>query len=569
MKGPLFLFFLFSLNCCALDREAFTFTNYDLNIHIEPEQQRLGVRGRIGLRNDSTLPQRSITLQISSSLSWRSISFERKPVEFLTQTYTSDIDHTGALSEAIVVMPQPVPPKQSVELEIGYEGTIPQDTTRLTRIGVPEDTAKHTDWDQIGRSFTAVRGIGYVAWYPIATGSVGLGDSDAVPESAARWAHREMGTRFDAELCIIQKPSEPTMTALMNDVSEQKSNSNDDTSGCQTYTYSLLGATVPVFVVGGYSLSSQTDEDIYFVPGDKSGADDYAAAIEEVVPLASKWFGDHRANAALKAKVVELPDSAASPFESGNMLLMAMGGNDTKLLLAAAEQATQLFFPSPQQWIQKGLARYTQVRLIEEKEGRLAAIQYLEAHRKALLELEKRVTDKKDDNVDSLVNTLDQFRVQIKALYVWWMLRDLLGDDGLAKALHNYKAVEDDGLSYMQKLIEAQAHRDLQWFFDDWVYHDRGLPDFRVASVYPSQLPTGGYMVTVTIENLGGAGAEIPIILHAQSGEVSQRLVVRGNSKASVRIQTTSLPQSVTVNDGSVPESDVSNNEYKIETLNH
>ena len=153
-------------------------------------------------------------------------------------------------------------------------------------------------------------------------------------------------------------------------------------------------------------------------------------------------------------------------------------------------------------------------------------------------------------------------------MYVWWMLRDIVGETALDTALHNYKAADDNGPTYMQKLIERESHRDLQWFFEDWVYHDRGLPEFRVASVYPSQLSTGGYMITVTVENLGAAGAEIPVTLHMQGSEASDRLIVPGKSKASVRIQTPSLPLDVTLNDGSVPESDTSNDVYKIES-NH
>src|SRR5438270_7266510 len=88
------------LNCVALDREAFTFTNYDLNVQVDPEQQRLGVRGKITLRNDSQSPQKIAVLQISSSLDCRSIRSDDKPLQFVTHPYTSDIDHTGALSEA-------------------------------------------------------------------------------------------------------------------------------------------------------------------------------------------------------------------------------------------------------------------------------------------------------------------------------------------------------------------------------------------------------------------------------------------------------------------------------------
>src|SRR5438874_12383193 len=86
----------------ALDREAFTFTNYDLNVRVEPEQQRLGVRGQITLRNDSGSAQKNAVLQISSTLSWRSIQAGGKPLQFVTQPYQSDIDHTGERSEAIV-----------------------------------------------------------------------------------------------------------------------------------------------------------------------------------------------------------------------------------------------------------------------------------------------------------------------------------------------------------------------------------------------------------------------------------------------------------------------------------
>src|SRR5215470_867513 len=118
-----------SLSAAALNREAFTITKYDLEIRLEPDQQRLGARGKITLRNDSAQPQKIAVLQISSSLDWRSIKVDGKPVQFVSQPFASDIDHTGALSEAIVTLPAEVKPKDSVALEIGYEGIIPLDTT--------------------------------------------------------------------------------------------------------------------------------------------------------------------------------------------------------------------------------------------------------------------------------------------------------------------------------------------------------------------------------------------------------------------------------------------------------
>jgi hypothetical protein len=555
----------------ALDRAAFTFTNYDLNVRVEPEQQRLGVRGKIALRNDSDAPQRSLSLQISSSLNWSSIQFEGKPVEFVSQIYTSDVDHTGALSEAIVVLPRSVPPKQTIELEIGYEGVIPQDTTRLTRIGVPADTAKHADWDQIGRTFSAVRGIGYVAWYPVAIEAVSLTDGDSVPESVAKWKQREAPTEMKISLAYTRSSPQAPPELLCNGT-EVKRITAEVGAGQNLITecsFASLRTTLPIFVLGPYSDINGKDVAIHYLPDHKTGADDYASAVEEVSPLVSKWFGDHREASVVKPEVVELSDPKAASFESGNMLLMPLNGNDTKLLLSAAQQLTHAFFPSRHEWIHDGLASYAQVRLVEEKETRGAAIAYLQGHRGALVELEKVSGERKGTN-DSLISSLDDFRIQTKAMYVWWMLRDMVGENALDAALHNYKTANDNDkdAAYVQKLIETQAHRDLQWFFDDWVYHDRGLPDFRIESVYPSQLPSGGYMVTVTVENLGQAGAEVPVTLHLQTGEASDRLLIRGRSKASVRIQAPSLPHDVTVNDGSVPESDISNNGYKVEPVN-
>jgi hypothetical protein len=263
--------------------------------------------------------------------------------------------------------------------------------------------------------------------------------------------------------------------------------------------------------------------------------------------------------------VVELPDPEASSFESGNMLLMPLKGGDTQLLLSAAEQLSHAFFPSSRSWIHDGLASYAQVRLVEEKEGREAAIAYLQAHRGALLGREKRNLSGSEE-ADSLINDPDQFSVQSKAMYVWWMLADMVGENVLTRALENYRSAEDRDPAYVERLIESESHRELRQFFDDWVYHDRGLPDFRIASVYPSPVPTGGYLVTVTVENLGRAGAEVPVTLATETGQTSQRLWVAAKSNASVRIAIPSSPQQASVNDGSVPESDPTNNHYKFES---
>src|SRR5262249_16882537 len=150
----------------------------------------------------------------------------------------------------------------------------------------------------------------------------------------------------------------------------------------------------------------------------------------------------------------------------------------------------------------------------------------IQNHANALLDFEKRQLTENDKSTYSLLNSNNEFYVQTKAMNVWWMLRDIVGETALHAALHNYKPDDDNSPQYMQKLIEAQAHKDLEWFFDDWVYRDHGVPDFRIASVYPRELVNGGYMVTVTVENRGSAGAEVPVTLRMANGESTERLMV-------------------------------------------
>src|SRR6266704_1750320 len=244
-----------SVRAIALDREAFTFTKYDLSARIEPEQQRLGVRGNIVLRNDSDIPQNNLSLQISSTLNWRSIQVAGKPAEFLSQAYTSDIDHTGVLTEAIVTLQKPIAPKQTIELEIGYEGIIPQDATRLMRIGAPADVAKHSDWDQIGKSFTAVRGIGYVTWYPVATEAASLSEGNSVLDAVGRWKQRaaaaEMKIRFN-HFGIAENL--PILFCSGRGQWVGDSQFGRVYSAMCECTLSKLGSVVPSFVIATYSV---------------------------------------------------------------------------------------------------------------------------------------------------------------------------------------------------------------------------------------------------------------------------------------------------------------------------
>jgi aminopeptidase N len=152
-------------------------------------------------------------------------------------------------------------------------------------------------------------------------------------------------------------------------------------------------------------------------------------------------------------------------------------------------------------------------------------------------------------------------------MFVWWMLRDMLGEAPLKKALTAYHADQDKEPSYMQHLLEAQSKRDLEWFFDGWVYRDRGLPDFKIDSAIPRETVGGGSIYTVTVINTGDVGAEVPVTLHMDGADSTERLQVNAKSKASIRMRAVAPVHEIVVNDGSVPESDLSNNVFKVDAV--
>jgi hypothetical protein len=556
------------MNCFSLDREAFSVTNYDLNLQVEPEQHRLGVRGKITLRNDTSTPQKIAVLQISSSLDWRSIKASDKPLQFVTQPYTSDIDHTGSLSEAIVTLPQPVAPKGMIELEIGYEGVVVLDATRLTRIGLPEDTADNTDWDQIDAKFTALRGAGYVTWYPIATEVANLSEGNSLFDVLARWKEREAGSKMQLQIALTGNYVKlPQM--LFSGVNCAETAFESTSASNQHFTANcppqLLRLNIPSFLIANYQLLEKPAIEVHYLSGHDEAATTLADAAEKIAPFISQWFGPQRE----QPKVADLPDPHLAPFESGALLLTPLTDTDSKQAgLAAAHQLTHSSFLSFRPWIEEGLAHFAQALYLEQQGGRQAALDYMGRHRATLGQIENpEASPSAEDAANhSLVNTKSDELYRSKAMYVWWMLRDMVGDAALKKALAAYRPEQDNDPSYMPKLIAAQTKRNMEWFFDDWIYHDHGLPDFKIQSAFSQKAATSTFMVTVTVDNLGTAGAEVPFTVKFAGGEVTKRLEVRAQSKGVMRVETPAAPAEIVVNDGSVPEKNVTNNSFKIES---
>lgn len=557
------LLVLAALPVAALDRNAFTFTRYDLQLTVDPHQHGLAVEGTVEVRNTSKLPQREVVLQLSSSLRWLSILADGAEVEWLEQSYTSDIDHTGLLNEAIVKLDKPLAPGASLRLTVRYSGTLTKNATRLERIGTPADVALRSDWDEIGDNFTALRGAGFVVWYPVAMDAANLAQGNELFETLRDWRERELSALLRVHVARAPLPADDESKFAF--VTNGAADSGEKPGEAITAEFRGVDPVI-VLLNDPAETTDRPGVAAYYTVAHTSFARDYMAAAEVVIPPLENWFGTPRR----KVVLVELTDPNALPYDAGAYYFVPM----RKVLRAAAEVALvrpviHTIVQSPRPWIREGLATFAQALMRERQAGHRAALAYLGQFRASLAVAESQSHSSAPvTGLQPLITTADEMFLHTKAAYVWWMLRDMVGDRVLQAALAKYRAADDRDSAYVQRLIEAQlpAKRDLEPFFDDWVYRDRGLPQLRVDSAYV-RITLGEQTVTaVTIENLGDAWCEVPVAVGSKNGENAVRVVVPAKGKTIVRVPFESTPTQAEVNDGSIPEAELRDNLIPVTT---
>ena len=138
------------------------------------------------------------------------------------------------------------------------------------------------------------------------------------------------------------------------------------------------------------------------------------------------------------------------------------------------------------------------------------------------------------------------------------MLRGILGDGALGQALRSYNPALDREPSYFQRTVQSAHAKSLEWFFDDWIYRDRGLPDLDIANVYTRALLLHGgakkYLTSVEVRNDGSCAAQVPVSVQTIDAQDAASVFVPAQGKATVRVVMQNPAQTITVNDGTVPE---------------
>jgi hypothetical protein len=594
-----------SLAVTDTERSALTFTVYNLDVHLTPASAAISVRAGLILRNDGPAPLTRLILQISSSLHWDALSCRSlstsptSPLLFATHLIDTDADHTGKMTEAVVTLPQPLAPGASVTLTALYSGSIPPSAERLTRIGAPDDQALQSDWDAIAPSLTALRGFGNVLWLPASAPPVFLGDGAKLFQSVGLARLRQSAASIRLRLAVEyvgDPPDAAFFCGLRQPLTAISDNANlpaAESPGVATALFDsqLLGFRSPSLFVTDRPASqtgTPANPDLIAAVTDHYDAlPTYAAAAALVEPLLTDWLGPQPLTA------LTILDHAGQPFEDNALLVRPMSADEPATLAPSlAHSLTHLWIHSAYPWIDEGLAQFLGLLWTERTAGRAAALTQLEDAARSLALIEPEVpidssptsAPSSQSSISSnhsgqpltpastlspagasLASATTDIFYRTKAAAVWWMLRSIVGDDTLKQALQAYRLDPslDRDPAGLQHALEKSSHKDLGWFFNDWVYRDRGLPDLSIVSVTPSQLTSraglpAGWLIAVEVRNDGYATAEVPVTVRSTSASETQRLRIPGRSSASTRIVFAGTPSEVEVNDGGVPETQTS-----------
>jgi hypothetical protein len=572
------------------ERGALTFTSYDLDAHLTPANSSLAMRAGLVVRNNSSAPLSRIVLQISSTLRWQAVSLAGRALPLVSRLVDTDTDHTGAMNEAVITLPQPLAVGSTLNVTALYAGTIANSAERLERTGAPPAQARAADWDMIGPDGTFLRGFGYVLWYPVSAPALMFSDDNRLFQFIGQTRLREASTPARLRLAVEYRGESPDAAFFcgrretLKAISDNPDEAAAEAPGIAVAQFAAepLGFRTPDLVVTAHPAIEagppSSPDLLSAVTTHESMLAAYSTAAAEVAPLMTQWFGTHAQSPLF------LIDHPGQPFEDDALVVRPLAGSDPADISGElAHSLTHAWIHSTHSWIDEGLAEFSRLLWLERTSGHepmLAAVQ--DAYRKlagaesasipetaeapaAATSSSSSTSDSDDTSAssrESLIHATDEVFYRTKAAAVWWMLRSIVGDQALQQALQAYRSDvrADRDPEGLERTVEKFSHKELRWFFNDWVYRDRGLPHLFIASVAPSELKgrTGvldGWLIAIDVRNDGDAVADVPVTVRSAASTQVERLRIPGRSSASTRIVFAGTPDEVIVNDGSVPES--------------
>ncbi|MGI4758338.1 MAG: hypothetical protein ACRYGF_15995 [Janthinobacterium lividum] len=493
------------------ERMAVSVAATDLDLHLNAHTGKAEVRAQLLVRNNAAEPLAGIPLRISGALRWESVRLAGAAEPLQQHRLHDDLDHTGVANELIVPLPHPLAQGETVSLDLYYSGNLVASTQRLLTLGAPAGRAALTDWDTVTDTFTGLRGMGSVLWYPTAGTPRFLRDGSAVTEAVEKSRAANAGSRFHLRLTLEYTGARPDAAFFCGERQPLTSLGPDPavSGGIATaeWTRASLGLHTPsLFIAEG--APQEVADGLLRVVTDR--ADTAAAAGEaaaRIRPMLAEWLG---AAPQHPLDVLDLPIPGATGFADGSLLVAPLTTAPVAALapslvqpLASAWLPADIAAP----WLRDGLPTFLQAVWVERTAGRATALAGLAASFRTLQTQAAPPESSSSSSSQpvqalatfgpSLATCTDPLCTRFKAAYVFEMLRGMLGDSALQQAISGWavKAAQTpqgsssiETASLEDLLQQVAGTRKLDWFFKSWVDQDQGLPELRIVTVAPRRV---------------------------------------------------------------------------------
>ncbi len=562
------------------ERGAVAILATDLDCHLTPAEAREEVNAKLTVRNVSGAPLGRVALQLSGSLRWAQVAAVTprglRPVVFTQSPVATDTDHTGFAQEVVLTLAEPLAAGATQVFSVLYGGKIERSSARLDVLGADPGNAAQAEWDQITQTddagSTALRGFGDMIWYPVAAPLAALGEGNELFTLIARERRKNAEATVRLRL-TVEYVGDPPESAIFDGQAQPLLKLADEDTTLTEETQGVATTEFAVGAIGDRSLSlfltaqratpaaGQLLSVITPVP---DLIDPYAEAARKLEPLLTGWFGP------VPVVPLTLLDHQGAPFEDEAFLAAHLVGTAKPDAIAPAlvRGMTHAFVhpaAATSVWLDRGLAEWMSLLWTEQTVGREAALAELR-HSATLLALAEPDFSATPKAVgEPLTTAFSEVYLRLKSAAVLWQLRELLGEERFKEAMlaFRHSLMLNPGLDRdpeaFERSVERTSKTDLGWFFNDWVYRDRGLPDLSIVHVTARAQETSksqveGYLVAVEVKNDGDAVAEVPVIVRSTEASIKDHVRVLAHGSASVRVFFRGRPDTVEVNDGSVPE---------------
>ncbi len=562
-----------------VERNAVHLLESALDLHLNLQTGDTAAHAKLLVRNVSAAPLTRLPLQISASLQWQAgrlgTGSTGTAIALHQHRIVTDADHTGNATELVVLLPQPLLPGATANLDLFYGGALGTSTERLLRLGAPPDRAALSDWDTVSDRFTGLRGFGNVLWLPVAapvallgsTGDfVGIADAQRRQNQAGRMSLRltvetggpPPGAAFflGSRQPLVPASSSDVANAMpVAGVSSSSSSAiptpDDDTGDARLYTaqwaMAPIGAELPSLFV---SAAPEQAAALRVATDNAAAAESYGAAADRLRPLMEEWLSPQPARS---LDVLDLPLAGAQPFAADSLLVAPLQPAAAKdLAPVLAYPLASAWLPADAApWLAQGLPELMRLLALERNGNREVAMASIVASLPTLASREaapdattfapsvvpsagfsSSVSSSAPSSASSpapsappLAQCVDAVCARTKGAYVLTMLRGILGDAPLKQAIAGWAATRANAAGSPQtdtatfeRLLQTASGKDLRWLFADWIDRDAGLPELTILNVAPRRIERGTVtnIVPTQRQPVGGPVGPEPV---AQPGD--------------------------------------------------